>query len=90
MEGHIDALEGDGGEAALQLDGLGFRRGLGGAFADDFDESGLDVFQGEGFDEGVDVDFLGFEEVGDVCEAVESTELEMNVISVRLSPGGQV
>ena len=67
MEGHVDAFKGDGGEAALQLDGLGFRRGLGGALADNFDKSGLDVFQRERFDEGVDVDFLGFKEVGDVC-----------------------
>lgn len=66
MEGHIDAFEGYGSEAALQLDGLGFRGGLGGAFTDDLDEPGLDVVKGEGFDEGVDVDFLGFEEIGDI------------------------
>ena len=67
MKGDVDAFEGDGGEAALELDGLRFRRGLGGAFADDFHEAGFDVVEREGFDEGVDVDFLGFEEVGDVC-----------------------
>ena len=60
VEGDVDAFEGDGGEAALELDRLGFRRGLGGAFADDVDEAGFHVVQGEGFDEGVDVDFLGF------------------------------
>ena len=67
MEGDVDAFEGDGGEAALELDRLGFGRGLGGAFADDVDEAGFDVVKGEGFDKGIDVDFLGFEEVGDVC-----------------------
>ena len=67
MEGDVDAFEGNGGEATLELDRLGFRRGLGGAFADDVDEAGFDVVEGEGFDEGVDVDLLGFEEVGDVC-----------------------
>ncbi len=34
---------------------------------DDFDKAGFDIFEREGFDEGIDVDFLGFEEVGDVC-----------------------
>ena len=77
MEGHVNTFKGYGGEAALELDRLGFRRGLGGAFADDFDKAGSDVVEREGFHEGVDVDLLGFEEVGDVCEAVESTELEM-------------
>lgn len=67
MEGDVDAFEGDGREAALELDRLGFRRCLGRAFADDVDEAGFDVVKGEGFDKGVDVDFLGFEEVGDVC-----------------------
>ena len=75
MEGDVDAFEGDGGEAALELDGVGSRRGLGGALLDDFDEAGFDVVEGEGFHEGIDVNFLGFEEVGDVCQAVESTEL---------------
>ena len=75
MEGDVDAFEGNGGEAALQLDGGGFRRGLGGASLNDLDEAGFDVVKGERFNEGVDVDFLGFEIVGDVCQAVESTEL---------------
>ena len=43
MEGDVDAFEGDGGEAALELNRLGFRRGLGGAFADDVDEAGFHV-----------------------------------------------
>ena len=75
VEGDVDAFEGNGGEAALELDGLGFRRCLGCALLDDLDEAGFDVVEGEGFDEGVDVHFLGFEEVGDVCQAIESTEL---------------
>ena len=66
MEGDVDALEWDGGEAALQVKGLGFRRGLRGTFTDDLNEPSFDVVQGEGFDEGVDVDSLGFEEVGDI------------------------
>ena len=77
MEGHVDAFEGYGRETALQLDGLRFGGGLGGAFTDDFDEPGLNVVKGERFDEGIDVDFLGFEKIGDIGQAVEGTELEM-------------
>ena len=66
MEGHVDALERDGGEASLQVNGLRFRRGLGGAFTDDLNEPSFDVVQREGFDEGVDVNSLCFEEVGDI------------------------
>lgn len=40
---------------------------MGGAFTDDFDEPGFDVVEGEGLDEGIDVDFLSFEEIGDIC-----------------------
>jgi len=66
VERDVDAFEGDGGEAAGQFDGGGFGEGLPGAFADDGDELGFYVFEGEGGGEGLDVDFLGFEEVGDV------------------------
>ena len=76
VEGDVDSFEGDGGEAALQVDGLGFRGGLGGAVTDDFDEPGFDAIEGTGLDEAVDVDVLGFEVVGDICQAVESTKLE--------------
>lgn len=67
MEGHVDAFEGDGCKAALQVDGLRFRGSLGGAVTDDFDELGFDVVEGTGFEETVDVDVLGFEVVGDAC-----------------------
>ena len=66
MEGDVDAFEGDGGEASFEFNGLGFGGGDGGAFADDVDEAGFDVCEGEGFHERLDIDFLGFEEVGDV------------------------
>ena len=73
MERDVDALERDGGEATLELDGgrLGF--GLLGAFVNDFDELGLDVFEGESLHESLNVDLLRFEVVGDVCQAVQST-----------------
>ena len=66
MERHVDAFERNGSEAALEIDGLGFRRCLRGALADDLDKPGFDVVEGEGFNEGVNVDFLGFEEVGNI------------------------
>ena len=58
---------------------MGFRRCLSGALADYLDKPGFDVVEGHGFDEGIDVDLLGFEEVGDICQAVKSTELRDKV-----------
>jgi len=75
VERHVNSLEGDGGEAALQLDRLGFGFTLLCAFLDDFNKVSLDIIQGECFDQRVDIDLLGFEEVGDTREAVERSEI---------------
>lgn len=75
MEGDVDALERDGGEAALEFEGLGFAGGFVGAAFDDLHEVGFDVFEGHFFHEGLDVYFLGFEVVCDAGEGVEGAEL---------------
>ena len=67
VEGDIDALERDDGEAAFELEWLGFGGGEGGAFADDVYKASFDVGEGEGFHQRLDVYFLGFEQIGDVC-----------------------
>ena len=75
VEGDVDALERDGGEAALEVERLRLRGRLLGALADDGDELGLDFVEGEALHQVVDVEFLGFEVVGDVGEAVEGAEV---------------
>ena len=75
MEGDVDALERDGGEPALEVYRLRLSHSLRGALADDGEEVGLDVVEGEGVHEGLDVDFLRFEIVGDVGEAVEGAQV---------------
>ena len=60
MEGHVDAFKGDGGEAPLEVYGGRLGGGHGGAFADDREELLADFFEGEGREEGGDVDFLRF------------------------------
>ena len=52
---------------------------MSGALADYLDKLGFDVVEGEGFDEGIYVNLLGFEEVGDICQTVKSTELKDRV-----------
>lgn len=76
MEGNVDAFEGDGGEAAFEIDGLGFGGGLLGGFADDFNEVGFHVFHGKLFGESLDVDVLGLDVIGHVGETVEGAELD--------------
>ena len=76
MEGDIDALERDGGKAALELKRLGFGGGKGCTFADNIYKAGFDIGEGEGFHQGLDIHFLGFEQVRDVCEAIEGSELD--------------
>ena len=49
MEGDVNALERDGGESALKIDGLRFGFGLVGALADDVNEARFDIFEGERF-----------------------------------------
>jgi len=75
VEGHVNAFERDGGKATLQLDGLRLGFGLLGAFADDFNEVGFYVFEGEFLHERLDVDFLGFEVVRDASETIQGAEL---------------
>ncbi len=75
MERDVDALERDGSEAAFEVERFGLGFGLLGAFADDVDEVGFDVFDGHLLHEGLDVDFLDAEEVEDIGEAVEGSEL---------------
>lgn len=75
MEGHVDAFERDGGEAALEVDGLWLGFSLLCALFDDLDEMLLHVFDAQGFHKLLDVDFLRFEVVGDVCEGVEGAEV---------------
>ena len=70
MEGHIDPFEGDGGEAALEIDGFGFRFCLLGASADNFDKVGFNVLERHGLHEGLNIHFLGFEVVGHIRETV--------------------
>lgn len=81
VEGDVDALEGDGGEAALQVERLGLGLGLLGALADDVAQVGFDVVEGHGLHEGLDVDFLRFDVVGDVGQAVEGSELCVKFVS---------
>ena len=78
VEGDIDPLERDGGETSLKGDRVGFLSRHGCAFADDVDELGFHRGDVEGLHQVLDVDFLGFEEVGHVGEAVEGAELENN------------
>lgn len=75
VEGHVDTLKGDGGEAALQVDGLWLGLGLLGALLDDGGEVLLDFLEGDCLHQLLDVDLLGLEVVEDVREAVESAEV---------------
>ena len=63
MEGYVDSLEGDGGEAPFQVYRGRFGQGEGLGFADYGAEFFLHGAEGEGGQEGGYVDFLGFEEV---------------------------
>lgn len=73
---HVDALEGNSGEAAVEMDGLGLGFGLFGALLNDVDEVSFDVLDRHLLHESVDIDLLGLEEVEDICQAVEGTELK--------------
>lgn len=75
VEGHIDPFERDGGETPLEGHRISFLSRHGGAFADDVDELGFYRREVERFHQVLDVDLLGFEEVGHVGEAVERAEL---------------
>lgn len=77
MEGDVDALEGDGGETTLQLDGLGLGLGLLDALLDDADQVSLQVLERHALHQSGDVDVLGLEEVQEVGKAVEGAELEV-------------
>ena len=75
VEGYVNSLEGNGGETALQVDGLGLGLGLLGALLDDGGEVLLDFLEGDGLHQLLDVDLLGLEVVEDVGEAVEGAEV---------------
>ena len=66
VEGHIDALKRDGGNAAVQADRvfLGFR--LFCASTNDVDELLAHFFERHALQHPFDIDFLGLEEIGDV------------------------
>lgn len=76
VEGDVDTLERDGGEATLQLDGLGLGLGLLDALLDDADQVSLEVLERHALHQSGDVDVLGLEEVQEVGQAVEGAELE--------------
>lgn len=96
VERHVNALEGDRGEATLQVDGLGLGLGLLGALLDDGSEVLLDFLEGDGLHQLLDVDLLGLEVVEDVGEAVEGAEVTgtdvLRVLDVQVDdleePGG--
>lgn len=75
VERHVDALERNGREAALELDGAGLGFGLLGALLDDLDQMSLDVLDGQALCQLLNVDLLCLEVVGDVGEAVESAQV---------------
>jgi len=75
VERHVNTLEGDGGKATLQVEGLGLGLGLLGALLDDGGEVLLDLLKGDGLHELLNVDLLGLEVVEDVGEAVEGAEV---------------
>lgn len=96
MERHIDALEGNGGKATLQVERLGLSLGLLGALLDDGGEVLLDLLKGDGLHQLLDVDLLSLEVVQDVGEAVEGPEVTsadvLRVLDVQVDnlekPGG--
>ncbi|KAI7277110.1 beta subunit of fatty acid synthase [Hortaea werneckii] len=75
VEGDVDALERDDGEAALELDGLGLGFRLLGALLDDVLQVLLDVLQAHRLHQGLDVDLLRLEVVGDVGHGVNGAEV---------------
>ena len=96
VERHVNALEGDGGKATLQVERLGLRLSLLGALLDDGSEVLLDLLKGDGLHQLLDVDLLGLEVVEDVGEAVEGPEVTsadvLRVLDVQVDnlekPGG--
>ncbi|KAF3401859.1 hypothetical protein F1880_009718 [Penicillium rolfsii] len=76
VEGDVDTLEGNGGEATLQLNGLGLGLGLLDALLDDADQVSLEVLERHALHKSWDVNVLGLEEVQEVGKAVESAELQ--------------
>lgn len=76
VEGHIDAAQGDGGEAAFESDWAWLGLSLLDAFVDHLDQVRLEVFQGHALHESRDVDVLGLEVVEQVGKAVDSAELK--------------
>ena len=75
VEGHVDALERDGSEAALEIEGLRLGCRLRRALADDLHEVILDVVQGQGLHQLLDVDFLCLQVVEDAGQGVQGAEV---------------
>lgn len=75
VERNIDAFERYGGEPALQINRLGFGFGLFGALLDNFHQVSLDIFKGHGLRQRLNVNFLRFQVIQNIGEAVESTKL---------------
>lgn len=86
VERHINALEWDRCKATLEVNRLGLGLGLFGALPDDLYEMLLDIFEGHGLHERLDVDFLCLEVIGDIGQAVKSSQLG-NTISHKTDNG---
>lgn len=76
MEWNIDAFERDRGKAPLEVDRLWFGFGLFGASTNNFDELSLDLFEGLGLYQGLNVNFLRFQKVGDIRKTIQCTKLQ--------------
>ena len=70
MKGNVNPFEWNSREPALQINGLGLRFSLFGAFTDDLDEVRFDVFQTQFLRQVLDINLLCFEVVQDVGQAV--------------------
>lgn len=75
VEWHIDALEWDGGEAALKFDWLRFGLSLLRTLLDDLHKVLLDVLETHGLHELLDVNLLSLEVVRDIGEGVEGAKV---------------
>ena len=76
MEGDIDPFQWNRGKPALEVDWLWFGFGLLGAFVDNLHELGSDLFDRLRLDQRLNVNLLRFQEIGDICQAVQSAKLK--------------
>jgi len=75
VERHVDALERNSCETSLKIQGFGLRLCLLDTLTNNFAELAFDLFERKALHEGLNVDILSFEEVGDIGKTVQSTEL---------------